>query len=125
MRTFYISSSSHPDNLDKVLLLAARLIDAGLVWHYNWVEEVVAVRRGKVANIQEGIRADLEAARDCDLFVFLDSPHMSRGGMIEYGVRLLDGKVHHIDAVEPDYFFFQLDSVTHYNMEEFCATHQI
>ena len=109
--TFYISSSAK--NISRVQDLASKLPG---VWHFNWVENVLS--GGKNA---DAAKLDLEAARDCDLFVFLDSPHHTKGGMMEYGVRLISGGVvHHIGCVE-DYLFFK-NSVHHADIDSFLES---
>lgn len=64
---------------------------------------------------------DLEGAVGADYFIFLDSEHFSRGGMMEYGARLrAGGTVHHIGCQDRGYMFFEVNNVIHYDsVEEF------
>ena len=91
MRTFYIASSSK--NIPAVRRLAALLIDKGLEWKWDWTNEFDE----RQTEDQDLIERDLDAAVECDLFVFLDSEHHSIGAAMEYGARLASsGYVHHI-----------------------------
>lgn len=129
-KTFYISSSSHPDNLPAVKSLAAELKKLGYVWDFDWVTNVEKERAepGSGLPSQDVIELDLMAAAHTDLFVFLDSSYQSRGGMMEYGVRLLTGTIMHIGVQDSGYLFFTSYRVKHHDsverfLEYLRATH--
>lgn len=112
MRTHYISSSGL--NIPAVRDLDKRLTSQ---WHlgYDWT---------KSFDDDEELRGlDLDCAIEADLFIFLDTPHLSRGGMKGYGARLSTKKeIIHINCQDLTDSLFKLEQVTHYkSVEEFLA----
>jgi len=110
MRTHYISASS---NIIPQVRELAHALSAHSVWclNHDWTKSF----DGPVLNPTALAHLDLECAVLAQDFIFLDSEHFSRGGMMEYGARLRDtGTVHHIGCRDKDYLFFQHQSVIHY-----------
>ena len=118
IRTHYISSSSN--NIAAVKQLASRLKSAWCLNH-DWTK---SFEPGAVFDPTTLTHLDLECAVRADVFIFLDSEHFSRGGMMEYGARLASGgSVIHVGC-QDEYLFFQHQNVTHYKtIESFLSHH--
>ena len=107
MKTFYIGSNSHPNSISRVRDWATRLESLGLKWEFDWTQ-VANQEHRSLAETRDNIRQDLDGVANCDLFVFLNYPEISRGAYIEVGYRLAQNRpVHYIDnhVGELDYFF--------------------
>lgn len=111
MRDFYVSSSSHRDNLPAVMALMTSIEELGLKNKYDWTSNFNSSGQ---RDEQQNIIDDIDGAASAALFVFLDSDHWSRGGMMEYGIRLFTGYVHHIGCRDPGYLFFRSYKVKHH-----------
>lgn len=116
-KTFYIASSSCPDNIPIVRDLAAKMEALGWEWAFDWTQVV----EGQVneAEFPAAAEVDIEAARSCDLFVLLRTDPLSRGAQIEVGVGLgTKQRIHIIHRMIPNYFFYHHDLVTSYETED-------
>lgn len=113
--TFYIASSSHAANISKVRALAENLEQMGFEWALDWTKHLDASAKPAQACDPQAAENDIEAARSCNLFVFLCSDVNSRGAHIELGARLAVKKVAHIvlGGREP-YFFYHHPLVSLY-----------
>ncbi len=113
--SFYISSSSHPTNLPRLEVLASELKDLGYEWYFDWITNIRRREAGEAHMSGDDLsEADIQAAAHADLFVFVDSTIPSKGGNMEYGVRLYTGYVHHIGCMESDYLFYKSYRVKHH-----------
>jgi hypothetical protein len=117
MRTFYISSSSHPSNLPRVERLVKLLRGLGLSWYngFDWTVGLQEESRYSEEELTLRCEADIQGAAHADLFVFLDSQYHSRGGCMEYGIRLYTGYVHHVACSDRKYLFYRNYRVRHHD----------
>lgn len=118
---FYLSASS--SDLDLVRSVMRRFEGLGLVNSLDWTKSFGRVLSSE--DEQSIITEDLYWAVRADLFVFLDTPIVSMGAMMEYGARLCAGYVHHIGVGSgccPGYLFFKSYKVKHHaNVDEFIS----
>lgn len=120
-KTFYIASSSEPENLPSVRTLAAELEARGYVWSFDWTEVV----EGQLdpAEWPPAAEVDINAARSCDLFILLRNERPSKGAHVELGTRLgVKRTVHLITRHTQRHFFYYHDLVTCYDtVEQFLS----
>lgn len=122
MSTFYIASSSDPDNIPVVRALADELQVRGWSWTFDWTSAFDSEPEQDHEKIAAAAEVDIEAARSADLFIFLRAPVISRGSHIELGVRLgTKQQIHLIGGAA--YFFFHHELIKSYgNEQEFLSS---
>lgn len=114
-KTFYISASS--EIRDQVRELAARLPGKWFADH-DWTHSFDLKAEDRPSDKFLSFM-DLQCAVEAEHFIYLDSEHFSRGGMMEYGARLAVGRtIVHIGCRDKDYLFFNAEGVTHYESVE-------
>ena len=111
MKTFYIASSSDKENICSVRALAAELAQQfGMRWALDWTQHANFSHEKKEdpAKAQDPAAAvaDVEAAVNTDLFIFMVTERISRGAHIELGARLGAGKEAQIILCGNEPYFF-------------------
>ena len=109
MKTFYIASSSDPENVKEVRQLASTLErEFEMKWEFDWTISVSTEENPAKTMNPAGAVEDIRAAIDADLFIFLVTERISRGAHIELGARLAVGKEAHVvlRGNEPYFFYF-------------------
>lgn len=134
-KTFYIASAGIPEQRVRVQQLADRLRrEFGWRWHggWDWTRNYGEAKGRKLPMTALSYRAvnDRTGARDCDVFIFWEIEHTSKGANREYGVRwgrgddvyhLCETEIHLFDTVEHVYTIQSVEDLVWLLRDRECA----